>query len=566
MARLSQVVRGDVDGVRAVWVPSRSSTMRASLVFRIGLADFALVELGWLHLLEHLALHGRGSVRCSVNGSVDLLTTTFDVAAEPEDASAFLAQVCDWLSNPDLSNLEHEADVLRAEAATRAKSVTARHLLWRYGANGPGVAGFDEFGLYRVDGQALRDAAARVFVRGNAMLAMNVAPPDGMRLGLPDGERLPPRPAESCEQACPAAFRDRIGGIAFSGVVPRSTAATLLTATLARELQTTIRDDAGSGYSAWSNYEVVDSDRAVVLAGSDVLKDRRGGIVMNAQLLVRRLADTGGDPKDLADQTATLVRHLLDADVQGQPWSCVRGELLNGTPFDLDEFQDEIVSTTVDDIAAAAQAFADSMLVGVDDKTPYGTLPLLDAPTERAAPSGRRFKHHDAPLNTGTLTVGPEGAAAFVRRGYLTRRFDDLAAVMAYPDGARCLVGRDGYQLQVEPTVWRAGAEAVTAIDDCIDARIYVPMPARRDESIPKPTVTTRQRVRYFRTKYRNTVTVTTGFLLAMLLIVLSVALKTPQVGALSVVVCLFTYGLVRRSPRRVHSVARHDDEALGGW
>ena len=59
-----------VDGVRTMWVDSGRPTLLATLMFRAGRADEVLTTAGWLHLLEHLALHGlhRGSL--AVNGSV----------------------------------------------------------------------------------------------------------------------------------------------------------------------------------------------------------------------------------------------------------------------------------------------------------------------------------------------------------------------------------------------------------------------------------------------------------------------------------------------------------------
>jgi len=66
------VERDEVDGVPAFWVPAEGP-LRASLVFRTGQVDEPLHQRGWTHLLEHLALHGRDSVRRPVNGSVSTL-------------------------------------------------------------------------------------------------------------------------------------------------------------------------------------------------------------------------------------------------------------------------------------------------------------------------------------------------------------------------------------------------------------------------------------------------------------------------------------------------------------
>nr|WP_284289957.1 hypothetical protein [Angustibacter aerolatus] len=78
--------RDEVDGVPTFWVPAEGP-LRASLVFRTGQADEPLPRRGLTHLVEHLALHGRDSVRRPVNGSVSLLHTRFDVMGEPDEVA-----------------------------------------------------------------------------------------------------------------------------------------------------------------------------------------------------------------------------------------------------------------------------------------------------------------------------------------------------------------------------------------------------------------------------------------------------------------------------------------------
>src|SRR5215470_480010 len=145
----------EVDGVPVYWVPGERR-MRASLWFRVGLADESLPQHGWLHLLEHLALHDRDSIRAPINGCVTMLHTFFDIEGEPDDITSFLQQLCGWLSAPDFSDLDHERRVLRAESATRRPGTIELHMLWRYGAQGPGLVGYDEFGLHTADPDQLR--------------------------------------------------------------------------------------------------------------------------------------------------------------------------------------------------------------------------------------------------------------------------------------------------------------------------------------------------------------------------------------------------------------------------
>ena len=67
-----------IDGVACFWVDTGRPTLTARLLFRAGSADEPLHESGWLHLLEHAVLHGRGGGTLHVNGFVSPLITAFD--------------------------------------------------------------------------------------------------------------------------------------------------------------------------------------------------------------------------------------------------------------------------------------------------------------------------------------------------------------------------------------------------------------------------------------------------------------------------------------------------------
>jgi hypothetical protein len=309
----------EVDGVPVHWAPGQGR-LRASLLFRAGMVDETLPTRGWLHLLEHLALHGRDSIRTPVNGHVSLLHTSFDVEGEPEDVVAYLRDVCRWVSAPDLSELEHERRVLRAESAGRGFGDVAAHLLWRYGARGPGLAGDDEFGLYTADEDRLREFAGRVFAQGNAVLALSGPLPAGLELPLPPGPRVPAPVAQPCDQPQQAGIAGRPNKFALSGTVDRSYAATALQRALERDLQRGLRHAWGVGYSAWSSYEMVDADHAIVTAGMDIVPEAVGVVVGEATAVVRRLRDRGPDPTELRDDLDQHIRRMNEEPAERWLW------------------------------------------------------------------------------------------------------------------------------------------------------------------------------------------------------------------------------------------------------
>ena len=73
----------------------------------------------------------------------------------------------------------------------------------------------------------------------------------------------------------------------------------------------------------------------------------------------------------------------------------------------------------------------------------------------------------------------------------------DVAVSVSYADGGRQLIRNDGYQLTFEPTLWREAERAASMIEKVLAATPVVAKPARGREQIPRPTVTTGDRVRY---------------------------------------------------------------------
>ncbi|MFI5713638.1 hypothetical protein [Kribbella sp. NPDC051620] len=477
----------EVDGVPVHWAPGQGR-LRASLWFRAGMVDETLPTRGWLHLLEHLALHGRDSIRTPVNGHVSLLHTSFDVEGEPDEVVAFLRDVCRWVSEPDLSGLEHERRVLRAEGSGRGFGEVSGHLFWRYGARGPGLVGDDEFGLYTADEDRLRELAARAFAQGNAVLALSGPPPAGLELPLPPGARIPTPVAVPCDAPQQAGIAGRPNKFALSGRVDRSYAATALQRALERDLQHGLRHNWGVGYSAWSSYELVDADHAMVTAGMEIVPEAVRVVVGEATAVVRRLRDRGPDPTELRDDLAQHLRRMSEEPAERWLPVLAASDTLLGRPAatSVDEVAAEIDATTVEDVRRAAYALWTDLLVSVDpDGAGDPQLAWLGAsPTPAGKPSGRQFRSIDSPESTDLLFVS-ETETRLETAGPSAARYDELAGVLAFEDGGRRLIRQDGFQVPVEPTLWRKGSEAVALVDAAVPEQLRIPLPARSREEIP---------------------------------------------------------------------------------
>ncbi|MEV6283431.1 hypothetical protein [Kribbella sp. NPDC051770] len=521
----------EVDGVPVFWAPG-DGVLRASLWFRAGMVDESLPTRGWLHLIEHLALHGRDSVRVPVNGHVSLLYSSFDVEGEPEDVVAFLRDVCRWLAEPDFKDLEHERRVLRAESETRGGGgLTGGHLLWRYGARGAGLGGYDELGLYTAEPDGLRALAGWAYAQGNAVLALSGPPPAGLELPLQPGPRVLPAPARPCDQPTPAGFVGRQNTIALSGTIARTTAATTMLRALQRDLQRGLRHGAGVGYSAWSSYEPVDADHAMLTAGMDVLAEAVPTVVDQSTAVLRRLRDRGPDPTELRDDLNQQIRQYASHPInEWLPFLAAR-DVLTGRPVttSADELVAETEAVTVADVRQAAHGLWRDLLVSVD-RAGAGSpqLTWLDGPPAAGKqPSGQRFRPVGSPVAKGELTVGRTEIHRQAEDAAISAQYDDLAAMVAYPDGGRLLIRQDGYQVTVEPTMWQKGQQAVALLDSAVARPLRVQLPERAPEEIPKSSVRTRDKVQY----WGNRPIVWAPFLVLCLLGVV-LALATEEIAA----------------------------------
>ena len=59
--------------------------------------------------------------------------------------------------------------------------------------------------------------------------------------------------------------------------------------------------------------------------------------------------------------------------------------------------------------------------------------------------------------------------------------------MLAWPDGARQLIGHDGMVVNVEPTLYRSASAAVQELDARVPRELRVDLPARDAGEIPRP-------------------------------------------------------------------------------
>lgn len=481
------VTRTEIDGVPVFWnegVPG--DDYRAALVFRVGRADETLARGGLTHLVEHLVLHAVGDADYHHNGAVDATTTTFVTHGEPDQVAAFLTAVCHSLGAPPLERLEAEKNILRTEAESRDPGLAGRLLLWRYGAATYGLPAYPEYGLGAVTSDDVKEWTARWFTRNNAALALiGGPPPEGLALPLPEGERRPcPEPTSALPRT-PAYFNTDVNGVALTGIVPRGPAAGIYGEILGRRLHRVLRRENALSYTTSVEFLARPGYTAEILAFADGLAEARPELAERFRAEIERLAAEPVDAAELAELvTVRRTRSASDEARASLPMASCVAELMGAPQRTLEETlaaQDEVGP---EDVQEVGRTMLDTALLMLPlDEEPQGAR-FAPAPVGSTVAVDGRIHTRPDEVQRG-LIVGRDGATSLTGPAMATVRFDQCAAVLAWPDGGRVLVGLDGLMVRVEPNIWNAGPDAVADVDRYAPAEAVVRMPERPADGVP---------------------------------------------------------------------------------
>lgn len=474
--------------------------LTAGLVFRVGHADERLARRGITHLVEHLALHRAGQRPDHTNGSVDATLTTFVTAGTAEQLVEFFATVCAALRDLPVERIAAETQLLLTEADGRSRDIQAPLAIWRYGAETYGLSGYDELGLGQHTAEQVRAWAAERFTAGNAALwLIGGPPPPGLRLDLPRGQRIPPPEPSNALRRTPAYVCAAINGVAASSVVERSSAATAYTDLLQRRLFQSLRSAEGISYSQRATYDRRDADFAEITAFADGLASVHPRLVRGFTEVIDWLAELPPKEHEVAELIEQRRAPLRDPRIQAAlPIGAAHAELFGAEPPTLDSAHAELDALTEEDIQDVGISVRDNLLLMVPDGHPPGERYTPAPASSTGRVDGEILLPIDAarpgeqnPFGPGTtgkprLCVGPEGVSLIQGPEFITIRFAECVAMLAWPDGARHLFGRDGLHLRLEPTLWQYGAALPELIDRGVPPEVVIPKPPRADDDIPR--------------------------------------------------------------------------------
>ena len=448
-------------------------------MFRQGLADEPLHESGWLHLLEHLALLDRETLTRPIEGRLSLLRTHFAAFGGPEAITQHVGDLARWLAEPDLRLLPRERGLLQAQAQESRDQLT-RSLTWRYGASGPGVASWAEIGAVRATDHLLVERSRRVFNAANAILVLDGPPPEGLRVPLPAGEYSTTPTAEPVGRALPAAYRDEVG-LTLSGVVTRTHEAAFLPEVLERALHDALRRHSGGAYGLWSSMADVDNEHAVIAGGSEVVNEMLPTLGKAALEVTAQLAENGV-PREWVQEAVDRRLRVLESPAARVETAleAAYAALSDRVPMSYEELLTQLRETDPARVDRAAQELHASLLVGLPEAAPlHRALPEVTFPESRPRGSGEKHSHVNWPADMTTFSIDEHVAERLTGSLCRSMRLGDVVALLAWRDGARHLIGRQGDVLEMEPREWVRGKDLTKALDAAIPTDLQVAMSDR---------------------------------------------------------------------------------------
>ncbi|WP_189329250.1 insulinase family protein [Actinoplanes ianthinogenes] len=481
----------EVDGVPVLLAPV-TGPAHAGLVFRVGLVDEPLARRGITHLLEHLVAPGTARSGTHRDSRTETEHVYFHAQGTDEEIAAFLTGVCDRLRDLPVDRIAPERDALRAEAAGRRADWMP---MWRHGARDFGMPSYPELGLDALTAEHLGDWAARWFTRENAALWVGgEAIPAGLKLDLPSGERRPAPAPSSTLPSTPAYFVAGETDLGWDTVVPRGPRAAVFANLLERRMIRELPAGPGDAERIRTRYEPRADGTARIVATIELRPDDAEAALGALVRLLDELAGGQIDEAEVAAVTELTADGLRTARQRGARLPGQAFNLLTGHPLQsLGEAVAAVREVTRDDVAeVAARAYRSGLLM-----TPAGTRTELPGYTAAPAASAETVPgrvHHGRGNRALRLVAGPDGVSVDDGESIASVRYDACAALLAWPDGGRQLIGEDAVVVRAEPALYRRAGRVTAEIDARVPADRRIDLAAREPAAIPRPP-----RTRWFR-------------------------------------------------------------------
>jgi len=479
-------LRSEIGGVPAFIVHDAPRVPVIGLTFRVGRADETAATAGLSHLVEHLALPATTATSFDFNGTVDTLFTSLFASGDSDDLREFVATTTALLRSLPEERFETERRILLAEESTRSSGGARQALALRYGPVGPGLPGYSEYGLRRVEWPEVESWASTRFTKANAAFWLAGASIDDLviELDLPDGGHgeAPPLPREIDDLSTPTVYAAGSSvGVCLSLLADRRAATRIALDIYADALRERLRYELALSYSIEHDVHALTADMSHLCVTADVADEHIGAWLGEATTLLERLATDGPSETTLERMKARYRRY--DRDESAAPgWAamCAEWELVGRAVPPHADYVAEYDAVTVEDVAHALERMRPSLLVlgpdGTTTPTGFADYPVysssrLEGRRHRPASRRDRMRRH---LREVHLVSSQEGIASVSPDGWVTARYD-ATVLCIKSESERTLLTADGFFLPIFAGAWTDGAELVDEIDGAIPSEVVVP-------------------------------------------------------------------------------------------
>lgn len=484
-------VRTELDGIPMWSTGAQRPATRAAVIFRAGIADETPETRGWLAVARDLALCVRPPEGILANASVRGLHTTVMVSAEPDRLAEGLRWAMNRFAKPDLDRL---APVVNARIAiSRTPNIFGQLLRRELGAHGYGMAGFPEYGVARIDSGMMRWFTSVVYTAENMAICFDGVPPEGLELSMNADERwaAPDRTVQPRRR--PAVTEVESSEVGMLGIVTEDRTAYVLGKVVAERATRRLRQQRPNEAPVRSHVSRLDDVRSAVLLTASAEDTPPNFILGCFEAALRDVVRTGAMPHELDDLVVETRRRVSDPTQHFEILQRAALDDLLGlpalSPLDLLTKAESVTPIEVAELAVRVQ---DRHLVGVpvgsDTDNPYGMA--VDVPELVRA-------RREGPMSHAALSPSGDYRAIYVMPGLIHLRVDDefgldipageIVLLLAFGDGGRVIVTRDGFDHAIEPTLFERGPQLVGAIDSMVSVDLRVPLPARADVPQPEP-------------------------------------------------------------------------------
>ncbi len=497
MSEESLWIRSEVSGVPTWSTGTPRPATRAALIVRAGIADETPETRGWLAVAKDLALCVVPPEGVTVTGGVRGLHTTLVIHAAPELLAEGVRWTLSRFIKPDLDRL---AEVVAARTALpRTPNIFGQLLRRELGAHGYGLAGFPEYGIPRLDSPTMRWFTSVVYTKENMAICFDGVVPDGLELVVGSDERWSPPDRTVQTRRRPAVTE--VGGTdaGLLGIVTEDRVAQFLGTVVADRATKRLRQQRPNDPPVRAHVSRLDDVRSAVLLTASAQETPASFIHGCFETALRDVVRTGAMPHELDDLVVETRRRVSDPSQHFEILQrAALDDLLGLPPLSPVDVLKKAESVTPIEVAELAVRVQDRHLVGL----PAGSD--LDNPFDhpRDTPVIGRARG-EGPAAHASLSSRSPHAAAYVMPALIHLRYDeksgldipagDIVLLLAYGDGGRVVITRDGFEYAIEPTMYERGPQLVGAIDSMVPADLRVALPERRD--VPQPELVAKDTV-----------------------------------------------------------------------